>query len=139
MKEKSIKITPRRIFWTSYGQVDSVTLCLTDKLYEKECKKFGKDQVIERDGVCTLFTHKGKRGECVIGISDRTKYDYVTYISLIAHEITHAIDFIMQEDTMTDMEFRAYATQDMLAKSMMYIEDIGMFKNKSYKKVKHTS
>ena len=89
--------------------------------------------MIEKDGVCTLFTHKGKRGECVIGISDRTKYDYVTYVSLIAHEITHAVDFIMQEDTMTDMEFRAYATQDMLAKSMMYIEDIGMFKGKSYK------
>ena len=127
------KIKPRRIFWTSFGQIDSVTLCLTDKLYEKECKKFGYDNVIVKDGVCTRFTRKGKRGECVIGISDKVKYDYVKYIGLIAHEITHAIDFIMEEDTITDMEFRAYAIQDMLAKSMMYIEDIGMFKNKSYK------
>ena len=39
---------------------------------------------------------------------------------------------------MSDMEFRAYAVQDMLAKTMMYIEDIGMFKNKSYKKSKET-
>ena len=127
------KIKSIRIFWTSFGQIDSVTLCLTDKLYEKECKKFGYDNVIVKDGVCTRLTHKGKRGECIIGISDRTKYDYVTYISLIAHEITHAVDFIMEEDTITDMEFRAYAIQDMLAKSMMYIEDVGMFKNKSYK------
>lgn len=131
-KNKS-KIKSMRIFWTSYGQIDSVTLCLTDKLYEKECRKFGSYQVIERDGVCTLFTKKGKRGECVIGISDKNKCDYVTYIALIAHEITHAVDFIMEEDTIRDMEFRAYATQDMLAKAMMYIEDIGMFKDKSYK------
>ena len=132
------KIKPRRIFWTSFGQIDSVTLCLTDKLYEKECKKFGYDIVIVKDGVCTRFTNEGKRGECIIGISDKVKHDYVTYVALIAHEITHAVDFIMEEDNMSDMEFRAYAVQDMLAKSMMYIEDIGMFKNKSYKKSKET-
>lgn len=133
MKNKKIKIEPRRIHWTSFGQIDSVTLCLTNKLYEKECRRFGYDNIIVKDGVCTRFTQEGKRGECIIGISDKIKYDYVTYIALIAHEITHAVDFIMEEDNIRDMEFRSCAVQDMLAKSMMYIEDIGMFKEKSYK------
>lgn len=128
------KIKAMRIFWSSFNGIDSVTLCLNEKIYNKECNKFGYDNYIDNDGVCTRFIQKGKRGECVIGIKTLDNIDYISAISLITHEIAHAVDFIMEEDHITDMEFRAYAIQDMLAKTMMYIDKLGIYKkNKEVK------
>ena len=117
----------RVIYWTSFGGVDKVTLCLSNKSYNKACNKLGYDYVIgdRNDGICTLFTKKGERGECVIGIKD-TSLQPELLLPLITHEIVHAVDFIMEEDSIKDMEFRSYAVQDMLAKTMLYLKDIGV-------------
>ena len=117
----------RVIYWTSFGGVDKVTLCLSNKSYNKACNKLGYDYVIgdHNDGICTLFTKKGERGECVIGIKD-TNLQPELLLPLITHEIVHAVDFIMEEDSIKDMEFRSYAVQDMLAKTILYLKDIGV-------------
>lgn len=131
-----IKIEPRVIYWTSFGGIDSVTLCLSDELYNDECARLGyTDYHIGEynDGICFKVKKVGKRGECIIGIKD-ILLEPEKLIPLIAHEIAHAVDFIMEEDTLTDMEFRSYAIQDMLAKSMMYLSEIGILNYKKQKK-----
>ena len=60
-----------------------------------------------------------------IGIKD-TSLQPELLLPLITHEIVHAVDFIMEEDSIKDMEFRSYAVQDMLAKTMLYLKDIGV-------------
>lgn len=122
-KKNKIKLKAIRIFWSSFNQIDSVTLCLSEKLYKKECKKFGYENRIIKDGVCTRFIQNGKRGECVIGIKT-INIEYNKLIPLIVHEIVHAVDFIMEEDNIIDMEFRSYSIQDMLAKTLMYLDEI---------------
>lgn len=120
----------RVIYWTSFGGVDKVTLCISDKAYNKACKKLGYDYIIgeANDGICTLFTKKGQRGECIIGIKHIDMQPELL-LPLITHEIVHAVDFIMEEDTIKDMEFRSYAVQDMLAKTMIYLKEIGEANN----------
>lgn len=117
----------RVIYWSSFGGVDKVTLCLSNKSYNKACNKLGYDYVIgdHNDGICTLFTRQGERGECVIGIK-RLDVQPELLLPLITHEIVHAVDFIMEEDNIKDMEFRAYAIQDMLAKVMLHLKDVGI-------------
>lgn len=128
---KNKKLEPRLIYWTSFGGVDKVTLCLSEKMYNKECKKLGYDYIIGdmNAGICTLFTKKGERGKCIIGIKNVNDKPELL-LPLITHEIVHAVDFIMEEDTLKDMEFRSYAVQDMLAKTMMYLNEVGILKYK---------
>lgn len=132
MKKK--KIEARSIYWTSFGGIDNVILCLSDKLYNKECKKLGYDYHIGKynGGVCTRFLIEGKRGVCIIGIK-KLDYSPELLLPLITHEIVHAVDFIMEEDTIKDMEFRSYAVQDMLAKTMLYLKDVGILEYKKNK------
>ena len=56
-----------------------------------------------------------------INIIALTSISYLDLIGLLTHEITHSVDFIMEEDGYTDMEIRGYMTQDMLVKAMMFI------------------
>ena len=116
------------IFWSSFNHVDTVTLCVSEKAYNKKCKKLGYDYTLNgSDGICTLFSRVGKRSECVIGIkSINDKLENL--LPLITHEIVHAADFIMEEDNIKDMEFRAYVVQDMLAKSILYIQELKVLK-----------
>ena len=116
------------IFWSSFNHVDTVTLCINEKEYNKQCKKLGYDYSLEgNDGICTLFVRAGKCSECVIGIKTIDgKVENI--LPLIAHEIVHAVDFIMEEDGIKDMEFRAYAVQDMLAKSILYLQELKVLK-----------
>lgn len=122
MMSKKTKV----IYWTSFGGVNKVTLCLSDNSYNKVCKKLWYNYIIgdHNDGVCTLFTKKGERGECVIGIK-RSDTQPELLLPLITHEIVHTVDFIMEEDNIKDMEFRAYAIQDMLAKTILHLKDVG--------------
>ena len=116
------------IFWSSFNHVDTVTLCISEKEYNKQCKKLGYDYNLEgNDGICTLFVRAGKRSECVIGIKNiGDKLENL--LPLITHEIVHAADFIMEEDGINDMEFRAYVVQDMLAKSILYLQELKVLK-----------
>ena len=47
---------------------------------------------------------------------------------LIVHEMSHAIDYIMRENDLVDMEYRAYAMQSMYQIAISFIDDI--FENK---------
>jgi hypothetical protein len=59
---------------------------------------------------------------CIIGIKDPFGISHMDLLGLLVHEITHAVDFIMEEDGYTDMEMRAYMTQDMFLKAKLFID-----------------
>ena len=43
---------------------------------------------------------------------------------LIIHELSHAIDYIMRENDLTDTEYKAYAMQSMYQNVIPFIDDI---------------
>ena len=53
---------------------------------------------------------------------------------LIVHEISHAIDYIMRENDLTDTEYRAYTMQSMYQIAISFIGDVIASKdNKSHR------
>ena len=43
---------------------------------------------------------------------------------LIVHEMSHAIDYIMRENDLVDMEYRSYAMQSMYQIAISFIDDV---------------
>lgn len=121
MAKKKLKLR-KTIYKSTFTGLDRVVLCLTEREYIKYCSKYNcKDVCINKAGVCTRIKQKGRRGLCIIGIKDAFSISYIDLIGLLTHEITHAVDFIMDNDYYTDMEMRAYMTQDMLLKAMIFV------------------
>lgn len=121
MAKKKPKLR-KTIYQSTFTGLDRVVLCLTKKEYIDYCSKYNyKDAYMNKAGICTRLKKEGARGFCIIGIKDAFSLSYIDLMGLLVHEITHSVDFIMEEDTYTDMEVRAYMTQDMLIKAMMFI------------------
>lgn len=74
--------------------------------------------------------HNGSYEVC-IGIKKWN--DAVQLKGLIVHELSHAIDYIMRENDLTDTEYRAYAMQSMYQTAMCFIDDIIANRNKDNK------
>ena len=127
---KKNKLT-KDIYNCSFTAIDRVTLCLDKKSYLKECGKYNYDAYLETDGICTRLKQEGHRGVCIIGINNALSMDNVDLIGILAHEITHAVDFIMDEQDFKDMEMRAYMVHDMIMKAMLFIEEA---KGENYEK-----
>ena len=121
MAKKKLKLR-KTIYKSTFTGLDRVVLCLTEKEYIEYCNKYNyKDAYINKAGICTRLKKEGHRAFCIIGIKDAFSISYIDLIGLLIHEITHAVDFIIEEDGYTDMEMRGYMTQDMLVKAMMFI------------------
>ena len=123
MAKKKLKLR-KTIYKSTFTGLDRVVLCLTEEEFIKYCNKYNcNDAYIIKAGICIRLKKEGCRGFCIIGIKDAFSISYIDLIGLLIHEITHAVDFIIQEDGYTDMEMRAYMTQDMLVKAMMFINE----------------
>ena len=123
MAKKKLKLR-KTIYKSTFTGLDRVVLCLTEEEFIKYCNKYNcNDAYIIKAGICTRLKKEGCRGFCIIGIKDAYSISYIDLIGLLTHEITHAVDFIMEEDGYTDMEMRGYMTQDMLVKAMMFINE----------------
>ena len=59
--------------------------------------------------------------------------DPIQLKGLIVHELSHAIDYIMSENDLTDTEYRAYTMQSMYQTAMCFIDDIIANRNKEHK------
>ena len=123
MAKKKLKLR-KTIYKSTFTGLDRVVLCLTEEEFIKYCNKYSvKDACISKAGICIRLKREGCRGFCIIGIKDSFSISYIDLLGLLVHEITHAVDFIIEEDGYTDMEMRAYMTQDMLVKAMMFINE----------------
>ena len=123
MAKKKLKLR-KTIYKSTFTGLDRVVLCLTEEEFIKYCNKYNcNDTYIIKAGICIRLKKEGCRGFCIIGIKDAFSISYIDLIGLLIHEITHAVDFIIEEDGYTDMEMRAYMTQDMLVKAMMFINE----------------
>jgi len=114
-----------RIYNSNMTLVEKVYLCYGRKAYDKFCKKRFKtqeSQIMTKGGVTSLWDKHNGSFECAIGV---LKIDNVVQLKgLIVHEITHATDFIMRENDLTDMEFRAYCNQAMYQTAIEFIDKI---------------
>lgn len=121
MAKKKLKLR-KTIYKSTFTGLDRVVLCLTEEELIKYCNKYNcNDAYINKAAICIRLKREGCRGFCIIGIKDAYSISYIDLVGLLIHEITHAVDFIIEEDGYTDMEMRAYMTQDMLAKAMIFV------------------
>ena len=123
MAKKKLKLR-KTIYKSTFTGLDRVVLCLTEEELIKYCNKYNcNDAYINKAAICIRLKREGCRGFCIIGIKDAFSISYIDLMGLLIHEITHAVDFIIEEDGYTDMEMRAYMTQDMLVKAIMFINE----------------
>lgn len=123
MVKKKLKLR-KTIYKSTFTGLDRVVLCLTEEELIKYCNKYNcNDAYINKAAICIRLKREGCRGFCIIGIKDAYSISYIDLVGLLIHEITHSVDFIMEEDGYTDMEMRAYMTQDMFVKAMMFINE----------------
>lgn len=116
-----IKYT-KDIYKCSFTSIDRVTLCLTKEAYDLVCVEYNYKTNFVTDGLTTRLKHEGRRGNCIIGIQDAFKMSRLDLIGILTHEITHAVDFIMDDQGYVDMEMRAYMAHDMMLKSLIFIK-----------------
>ncbi len=110
------------IYKCSFTSIDRVTLCLTNEAYTDTCAKYNYETDFTTDGLTTRLKHEGRRGNCIIGIQDAFKMSKLDLMGILTHEITHAVDFIMEDQGFIDMEMRAYMAHDMMLKSLIFIK-----------------
>lgn len=110
------------IYKCSFTSIDRVTLCLTKESYDLVCAKYNYKTDFTTDGLTTRLKHKDRRGNCIIGLQDAFKMSKLDLIGILTHEITHAVDFIMDDQGFTDMEMRAYMAHDMMMKALIFIK-----------------
>lgn len=116
------------IYSSTVTKVDKVFLCYGHKTYKNFSKKRykSKNDVIVKCGVTVLWDRNNGSYECCIGVK---KFDNVIQLKgLIVHEITHAVDYIMRESDLSDMEYRAYTMQSMYQIAIESIDNIIAFK-----------
>ena len=113
-----------KIYSSTTTKVDKVFLCYGEKAYKKFSKKRYKseDSEITKAGVAVLYDiHNGSYEVC-IGV--KKWKDLIQLKGLIVHELSHAIDYIMRENDLTDTEYRAYTMQSMYQTAMYFIDEI---------------
>ena len=126
------------VYSSTVTKVEKVFVCYGHKTYKKFSNKRYKsnNEVIEKGGVSSLWDRHDGSFEVCIGVKKWN--DALQLKGLIVHELSHAIDYIMRENDLTDTEYKAYAMQSMYQNVIPFIDDI-IYKqntNKSYKKSK---
>lgn len=113
-----------KVYSSTTTKVDKVFLCYGQKVYKKFLKKRYKseDYEITKGGVAVLWDRHNGSYEVCIGV--KKWKDVIQLKGLIVHELSHAIDFIMRENDLTDTEYRAYTMQSMYQTAMYFIDEI---------------
>ena len=112
------------VYSSTVTKVEKVFVCYGHKTYRKFSKKRYKanSEVIEKGGVSSLWDiHDGSYEVC-IGVKKWN--DSLQLKGLIVHELSHAIDYIMRENDLTDTEYKAYSMQSMYQNVIPFIDDI---------------
>lgn len=112
-----------KIYDSTVTKVEKVYLCYGHKAYKKFSeKRYGPNDCIEKGGIAVLWDRHNGRYEVCIGIK---KWNNPLELKgLIVHEMSHAIDFIMRENDLTDTEYRAYTMQSMYQIAISFIDDV---------------
>lgn len=113
-----------KVYSSTTTKVDKVFLCYGQKVYRKFLKKRYKSEYYEitKGGVAVLWDRHNGSYEVCIGV--KKWKDVIQLKGLIVHELSHAIDFIMRDNDLTDTEYRAYTMQSMYQTAMYFIDEI---------------
>lgn len=120
------------VYSSTVTKAERVYLCYGEKAYSKFSKKRYKieNEYISKGGVATLYDRHDGSYEVCIGVKKWN--DALQLKGLIVHELSHAIDYIMRENDLTDTEYRAYAMQSMYQTAMCFIDDIIAKQNETH-------
>ena len=112
-----------KIYDSTVTKVEKVYLCYGHKAYKKFSQKRYKAEnvCIEKGGVAVLWDRHNGAYEVCIGVKKWN--DPLQIKGLIVHEMSHAIDYIMRENDLTDTEYRAYAMQSMYQIAISFIDE----------------
>ena len=112
-----------KIYDSTVTKVEKVYLCYGHKAYKKFSeKRYGPNACIEKAAIAVLWDRHNGRYEVCIGIK---KWNNPLELKgLIVHEMSHAIDYIMRENDLTDTEYRAYTMQSMYQIAISFIDDV---------------
>ena len=112
------------VYSSTVTKVEKVFVCYGHKTYRKFSKKRYKanSEVIEKGGVSSLWDMHDGSFEVCIGVKKWN--DSLQLKGLIVHELSHAIDYIMRENDLTDTEYKAYSMQSMYQNVIPFIDDI---------------
>ena len=121
------------VYSSTVTKVEKVFVCYGHKTYRKFSKKRYKSnsEEIIKCGVSSLWDRHDGSYEVCIGVKKLN--DSLQLKGLIVHELSHAIDYIMRENDLTDTEYRAYAMQSMYQNVIPFIDDIIANRNKEHK------
>ena len=113
-----------KIYSSTTTKVDKVFLCYGEKAYKKFSKKryMMENESITKGGVAVLYDRHNGNYEVCIGV--KKWKDVIQLKGLIVHELSHAVDYIMIENDLTDTEYRAYTMQSMYQTAMCFIDEI---------------
>ena len=113
-----------KVYSSTTTKVDKVFLCYGHKAYKKFSEKRYKseDSKITKGGVAVLYDRHNGSYEVCIGV--KKWEDVIQLNGLIVHELSHAVDYIMRENDLTDTEYRAYTMQSMYQTAMCFIDEI---------------
>ena len=112
------------VYSSTVTKVEKVFVCYGHKTYKKFTEKRYKclnDEIL-KSGVVTLWDRND--GSCEVCIGVKKWEDPAQIKGLIVHELSHAIDYIMRENDLTDTEYKAYAMQSMYQNVIPFIDDI---------------
>lgn len=120
------------VYSSTVTKVEKVFVCYGHKTYKKFSKKRYKSdsEEIIKGGVSSLWDRHNGSFEVCIGVKKWN--DSLQLKGLIVHELSHAIDYIMRENDLTDAEYKAYAMQSMYQNVIPFIDDI-IFKQNTNK------
>ena len=112
------------VYSSTVTKVEKVFVCYGHKTYRKFSKKRYKSNCedIIKGGVSSLWDRHDGSFEVCIGVKKWN--DALQLKGLIVHELSHAIDYIMLENDLTDTEYKAYAMQSMYQNVIPFIDDI---------------
>lgn len=113
-----------KVYSSTTTKVDKVFLCYGHKEYKKFSKKryMMENESITEGGVAVLYDRHNGSYEVCIGV--KKWKDVVQLKGLIVHELSHAVDYIMRENDLTDTKYRAYTMQSMYQTAMCFIDEI---------------
>ena len=120
------------VYSSTVTKIEKVWLCYGHKTYKKFTEKRYKclnDEIL-KSGVSTLWDRHDGSYEVCIGV--KKWKDPIQLKGLIVHELSHAMDYIMRENDLTDTEYKAYAMQSMYQTAMCFIDDIIANSNKEH-------
>lgn len=113
-----------KVYSSTVTKVEKVFVCYGHKTYRKFSKKRYKadSEEIIKGGVSSLWDMHDGSFEVCIGVKKWN--DSLQLKGLIVHELSHAIDYIMRENDLTDTEYKAYSMQSMYQNVIPFIDDI---------------